>query len=80
MVENTEGNENIQGMDKISEVELKPKEVESISYETIIDELGGFGHWQRCIFLFIIIPDIFYSFSQMLPVYTGLNMPSLFQA
>ena len=41
------------------------------TYESVIDELGGFGHWQRCIFLFIGIPDIFNGFAQMLPVYIG---------
>ena len=41
------------------------------TYESVIDELGGFGHWQRCIFFFLCIPDIFNAFAQMLPVYTG---------
>ena len=41
------------------------------SYETIFEDIGGFGWWQFAILILISTADIFGSTALFLPVFTG---------
>ena len=42
-----------------------------MDYEGIIEDIGGFGHWQRVIFTLISLPDIPIALALLLPVFVG---------
>ena len=42
-----------------------------MDYENIIEDIGGFGHWQRLIFMVISVPDIPVALALLLPVFSG---------
>ena len=42
-----------------------------MEFDGILDQLGGFGHWQRVIFVLISAMDIMGALTIIIPVYTG---------
>ena len=42
-----------------------------MDYEGIIEDIGGFGYWQRVIFGLISLPDIPIALALLLPVFVG---------
>lgn len=42
-----------------------------MDYEDIIEQIGGFGRWQIFIFIVLIIPEVCFCLSIMLPVFIG---------
>ena len=47
------------------------KPADDVSFDDIIDDIGGFGLWQLVIFVFISIFDILAAFAVLLPVFAG---------
>ena len=45
------------------------------TYDSIITEVGAFGWWQACLLALIGLPDVFYAFALILPVFTGATPP-----
>ena len=42
-----------------------------MDYENIIEDIGGFGYFQRLIFICLNAPDIPTALALLLPVFTG---------
>ena len=53
---------------------LSACKVDKISFDDIIDNVGGFGSWQMVIFFMVSSFDVFAAFSLMLPVFTGKTL------
>ena len=47
------------------------KPADDVSFDDIIDDIGGFGLWQLVIFVLISIFDILAAFAVLLPVFAG---------
>ena len=47
------------------------KPADDVSFDDIIDDIGGFGLWQLVIFILISIFDILAAFAVLLPVFAG---------
>ena len=62
-----------------SSIKLSEYEVNKISFDDIIDNIGGFGSWQMIIFFMISSFDVFAAFSLMLPVFTGKTLDLCFK-
>ena len=58
---------------------LSECKVNKISFDDIIDTVGGFGSWQMIIFFMISSFDVFAAFSLMLPVFTGKTLDPCFK-